>query len=238
MKLILKEYLASLGERDQLDAIVPDLLSQLGLNVFSRPARGTRQDGVDVGAVGSLNGAPEKVYLVSIKAGDLTRKSWDDDSLQSLRRSLNEIRDSYIPNRMPSEHKDKQIVICICIGGDVQERVRPVLEGFIKQNENGRIAYEEWNGDKLAALIEDNFLREDLVPPETRSLLRKSLAMLDQPDTSYRYFASLVGSLAKTDGFNDAQILRAVRQMALCLWIVFSWAQRPKIWSLRTGLRS
>lgn len=44
MKLIIKEYLASLKERDELDAVLPDLLSQLGLNVYSRPARGTRQD--------------------------------------------------------------------------------------------------------------------------------------------------------------------------------------------------
>ena len=49
MKLILKQYLSSLRERGELDAILPDLLSQLGLIVFSRPGRGTRQDGVDVG---------------------------------------------------------------------------------------------------------------------------------------------------------------------------------------------
>src|SRR2546425_632665 len=59
MKLIIREYLGSLRERGELDAILPDLLSQMGLNVYSRPARGTRQDGVDVGAVGSLNGGTE-----------------------------------------------------------------------------------------------------------------------------------------------------------------------------------
>src|SRR6185437_12411164 len=77
MKLIIKEYLASLRERGELDAILPDLLSQMGLNVYSRPGRGTRQDGVDVGAVGSIDGGPEKVYLFTIKAGDLSRATWD-----------------------------------------------------------------------------------------------------------------------------------------------------------------
>ena len=43
MKLIIQEYLASLKERGELDAILPDLLSELGLNVYSRPRRGTRQ---------------------------------------------------------------------------------------------------------------------------------------------------------------------------------------------------
>jgi hypothetical protein len=71
MKLIIKEYLASLKEREELDAILPDLLSQMGLNVFSRPTRGTRQSGVDVAA--AINDGIEKVYLFSIKSGDLTR---------------------------------------------------------------------------------------------------------------------------------------------------------------------
>ena len=133
MKLIIKEYLASLKERGELDVVLPDLLSQLGLNVYSRPARGTRQDGVDVGAVGSLDGEAEKVYLFSIKPGDLTRRDWDGDSAQSLRPSLNEILDSYIPNRMPAEHRGKDIVICIAIGGDVQEQVRPLITGYTSQ---------------------------------------------------------------------------------------------------------
>lgn len=58
MKLILKQYLSSLKEREELDALLPDLLSQMGLNVFSRPGRGTRQDGVDVAAFGSIDGGP------------------------------------------------------------------------------------------------------------------------------------------------------------------------------------
>jgi hypothetical protein len=110
MKLIIKEYLSSLRERGELDAILPDLLSQLGLNVYSRPGRGTRQDGVDVGAVGNLNGGPERVYLFTIKAGDLTRSEWDG-GVQAVRPSLNEILDAYIPTRLPIEHRDKDIVI-------------------------------------------------------------------------------------------------------------------------------
>ena len=37
MKLILRQYLANLRERNELDAILPDLLSQMGMNVISRP---------------------------------------------------------------------------------------------------------------------------------------------------------------------------------------------------------
>jgi len=222
MKLILKQYLSSLRERNELDAILPDLLSQLGLNVYSRPGRGTRQDGVDVGAVGSLDGGAEKVYLFSIKPGDLTRRDWLNESPQSLYPSLTEILYAYIPNRLPAEHRGKDIVVCIGIGGDVQEQVRPQLEGFIAKNTTANITFEQWNGDKLAELIQSNFLREDLLPEHARSLLRKSLALLDEPEASYRHFATLIKSLSAVDDQNDAKRVTAIRQISICLWILFA----------------
>ncbi|MGX2028787.1 hypothetical protein [Methylocaldum gracile] len=225
MKLILKQYLSSLRERGELDAILPDLLSQLGLNVYSRPGRGTLQRGVDVGAVGSLDGGPEKVYLFSIKAGDLTRRDWDGDSDQSLRPSLNEIIDAYIPNRLPVEHRGKNIVICICFGGDIQEQVREQLKGFIDRNTTTKITFEEWNGDKLADLIQSNFLREDLLPEHARSRLRKSLALLDEPKASYKHFFSLIKSLVGVDNRKDVERITVLRQMSICLWILFAWAR-------------
>lgn len=228
MKLILKQYLSSLRERGELDAILPDLLSQLGLNVYSRPGRGTRQDGVDVGAVGSLDGGPEKVYLFSIKPGDLARKDWDSSSVQSLRPSLNEILDAYIPNRLPAEHRGKDIVICIGIGGDIQEQVRPQLAGFITKHTSHNITFEEWNGDKLASLIQSSFLREDLLPEHARSRFRKSVALLDEPEVSHRHFAALIKSLSSVDTPKDAERLTAIRQMSICLWILFAWARESR----------
>ncbi len=225
MKLIIRQYLSSLKERGELDAVLPDLLSQLGLNVFSRPQRGTRQDGVDVAAVGCLDGGPETIYLFSIKPGDLTRKDWSSDSAQSLRPSLDQILDSYIPHRLPAEHKDKRIVICIATGGDVQEQLRPDLQGYTSKNTKGNISYEEWNGDRIANYIQASFLKEDLLPPHARSNLRKSLALLDQPDVSYKHFASLIRSLSTAEGQTDAQTLMAIRQMSICLWILFAWCR-------------
>ncbi len=228
MKLILKQYLSSLRERDELDAVLPDLLSQLGLNVYSRPGRGTRQDGVDVGAVGSLDGGQEKVYLFSIKPGDLTRRDWLNESPQSLYPSLTEILYAYIPNRLPAEHRGKNIVICIAIGGEVQEQIRPQLEGFIAQQTTANITFEEWNGDKLASYIQSSFLREDLLPEHARSRLRKSLALLDEPEASYRHFAALIKSLSAANDQKDSERITAIRQMSICLWILLAWAREAE----------
>lgn len=228
MKLIIKQYLSALRERDELDVVLPDLLSQMGLNVFSRPGRGTRQSGVDVGAVGSLNGESEKVYLLTIKPGDVTRKSWSNDTPQAVRSSLDEIQDAYILNRMPTEHRDKDIVICLCCGGEVQEQVREQWEGYIKQRTTAKLGFQEWNGDKLADLIQSNFLREDLLPEHARSNLRKAVALVDEPEVSYRHFAVLITSLSAVAALDDKLRVMAIRQMSICLWILLTWAREAK----------
>ena len=57
MKIILKEYLASLKERKELDSsVLPNLLAEIGLEVLNLPMLGTRQYGVDIAAVGKIAG--------------------------------------------------------------------------------------------------------------------------------------------------------------------------------------
>jgi hypothetical protein len=224
VNLVIRQYLASLRERGELDAILPDLLSQLGLTVFSRPRRGTRQDGVDVGAVGRVGDGDEKVYLFSIKAGDLTRKEWEGD-VQALRPSLIAILEVYVRNRLPTEHRDKPIVVCVCLGGDVREEVRPDLVAFIEKHSSSTVSFEEWNGDKLASLIQASFLREELLPIGARSSLRKALALLDEPGSSFTHFAALIRSLSGAQDANEAAQVSAIRQMNLCLRILFAWCR-------------
>ena len=116
MKLIFMQYLASLKERGELDALMPDLLSEVGLSVISKPALGTKQHGVDVAAVGALGDGERSVFLISIKPGDLRRKGWDSGE-QSLRTSLNQILDVYIGSRIPKRYKHLPVVVVLCIGG-------------------------------------------------------------------------------------------------------------------------
>lgn len=224
MNLVIRQYLACLRERGELDAILPDLLSQMGLTVFSRPRRGTRQDGVDVGAVGSIDGGEEMVYLFSIKAGDLTRAEWDGNA-QALRASLNAILGPYVRNRLPVEHRGKRIVVCVCLGGDVREEVRPDLVAYFEEQQTDLISFAEWNGDKLAKEIQRSFLREELLPQGARSNLRKALALLDQPESAFGHFAALVRSLIPAPDTAQAAKVTAIRQLSLCLRILFAWCR-------------
>ena len=152
MKLIFTQYLASLKERDELDVIMPDLLSEIGLNVISRPARGTKQHGVDVAAVGTLHGGVRSLYLISIKPGDLRRSGWDTGA-QSLRASLNQVRDVYIQSLRPKRYLHLPVVVVLCLGGDLHEDVRHDVEGYMAANTTHGIEFELWNGDGLAELL-------------------------------------------------------------------------------------
>lgn len=223
MKLLIRDYIASLRERQELDAILPDLLSELGFNVFSRPGRGTAQRGVDVAAVGKDAQGKQRVYLFTVKPGDLTRQEWDGTS-QKVRSSLNEIIDEYIPTRIPAAYRQLKVVIVICLGGDIHEGARSLVTQFTKRHTTRRISFEEWNGDKIAELLLTGVLREELLPKALRSSFQKAVAMVDEPDVAYEHFARLLSSL-REDIETSKDAVRVSRQMYICLWVLFVWAR-------------
>ena len=164
-----------LKERDELDVIMPDLLSEIGMNVISRPARGTRQYGVDVAAVGTLPGSERSLYLLSIKPGNLGRSEWDTGK-QSLRASLNEICDVYIEKHIPKRYKNLPVVVVLCIGGELHEDVQLNVNSYTDRQTTDRISFLVWNGDTLAGLLLSGILREHALPDTWRSDLRKAVA--------------------------------------------------------------
>ena len=225
MKLVIREYLASLKERDELDAVLPDLLTELGFTVYSRPARGTRQYGVDVAAVGPGQDGVKRVHLFSVKSGDLDRSEWNTASPQSLRPSLDEILDHYIGSRIPPEYAKLPIAICLTFGGAIDEQVRAEVTGYMTRNTTPKITFEEWNGDRLAQVILDGILREELLPKPQRSHLRKAAAMVEEPDIALDHFRKLLRALADQPGATPAARLSQARLINTCLWIIFVWAR-------------
>ncbi len=225
MKSIIREYIAGLKERTELDVMLPDLLSELGFTVLTRPSIGTRQYGVDVAAVSPKKWeGGRKLYLFSIKAGDLDRNDWDVGP-QALRPSLNEIKDTYITKHVPSEYKKLEKVICIAVGGEVTEAISPNISGYIDENRTKKRSYQTWNGDRIAGYIAEGILSEKVFEGEARKLLRKSIALLEEPDASFGYFVQLVDAICEPDLSTDKKRVRAIRQLSLATWMLFVWAR-------------
>ena len=225
MKLVIREYLASLRERGELDAVLPDMLTELGFTVYSRPRRGTRQYGVDVAAVGNGRDGVRRVHLFSVKSGDLGRNEWNTASPQSLRPSLDEILDVYVTSRIPPEYAALPIAICLCFGGAIDEQVRAEVTAYMHRYTTERISFEEWNGDFLAEVVLDGILREELLPAPLRSNLRKAVAMVEEPDIALDHFEQLLRALVASAGNRVAERLSQARLINICLWIMFVWAR-------------
>lgn len=224
MKLLLSDYLASLKEREELDAVLPDLLSELGFTILSRPQRGTQQRGVDIAAVGADEDGEKKLFLFSVKAGDLTRQDWDGTP-QALRSSLNEILDVYLATRIQPRYADLKVVICLAFGGGVQEQVQDHLKGFVEKSSTDRVSFDIWNGDKIAGLLLSGVLQEKWLPPALRTSFRKAVALVDEPDVSYQHFSRLARLLREQGEQSAKARVRAARQLNLCTWVLFVWAR-------------
>lgn len=224
MKLIFTEYLASLKERGELDVILPDLLSEIGFTVVSRPAIGTRQYGVDVSAVGIDTGGKRALFLFSIKPGDLRRSDWDVGK-QSLRASLNQILDVYINKLIPKRYAHLPIKVVLCIGGDLHEDVREEVNGYIDAHTHGCISFDLWNGDRLAELLLSGILREKTLPETWSSDLRKSVALVDEPSTCFAHYCRFVSSIDEHCKSNRRARLTAIRQIYLGLWTLYVWSR-------------
>jgi len=224
MKLLIRQYVASLRERGELDAILPDLLSELGYNVISRPMIGTRQYGVDIAAVGKDKDGERKLFLLSVKQGDLTRADWEGTP-QALRPSLDEIRTIYLRLRVPREFQSLKTVICICFGGDVHENVQDNVTGYIEEYSNDRLSFQQWNGDLISGLLIDGILKERLVEPEIRSSFQKAVAMVDEPAVCFEHFTQLVHKLCSKTTKSAKERATIARQLYLCLWVLFVWAR-------------
>lgn len=206
MKQLLKEYLGSLGERDELDSLLPELLSHVGMHVYSEPRTRGRQHGVDIAAAGRFPGDTcDKVYLLSVKAHDLTRATWDG-GVDTLRSSLNEITDTYLSQTLPEEYRNLPKVICICVGGSIVQQVQDDVNGYIKA-QTARfpaLKYQLWDADRIAGLIEQYYISERLLIRSITTKLGRCVALPDEVEYYIANFKDVIkeifesGSAART----------------------------------------
>ena len=226
MKIILKEYLASLRERGDLDkAVLPNLLSELGLQVLNSPMIGTRQHGVDIAAVGKIKGRDTErcLYLFCIKAGNVSRSEWDG-SPQSVYAELNEAREVYVPKLIAKEHAGLPIKICLCCGGEIEETVRINWASYQENHATERLSFEEWNGDLLAEFMMQSLIARELMTDEARRNLQKAVAMVNEPEACYAYTRSFLGNLLSIPPEKKKEQLLALRQAYIGLHTISAWA--------------
>lgn len=188
MRLVIKDYLLQLKEKDELDLLLCDLLLQSGYTTDNIPKTGNRQYGVDIQAHNQ-----NELLLCVVKQGNIDRKMWDDGQ-NSVRQSLNEILDVYLRNLMPIDKK-QNIHIAVVTNGVIEETVRQNWNGFIDRNKtwNGKeLIIEFWGIDDIVDRVEKHLFNEFLFTPHMQTSLRKALYFVGETDYKNIFFEQIV----------------------------------------------
>ena len=188
MRLIIKDYLLQLKEKDELDLLLCDLVFQMGYPTDSRPETGNRQYGVDIRAHNE-----DSVLLCTVKQGNMNRKNWDSDP-NSVRQSLNEIFDCYL-NLYPIQNHQKELHIIVATNGMMDEAVSPNWEGYVRQHtawDGKPVIIEFWNIDKITDCVQRFLLDEHIFDSDMRSLLRRALYYIGEYDYPNKYYEQII----------------------------------------------
>lgn len=226
MKVIVRDYLEALKEDGELDRLLVDLLSQMGLEIQGSPMKGVAQSGVDLWATGKLPGDDEEsVYLVSVKRGNLTRDNWAVGK-QAMLQSLYEIRYDFIPHHIPRRLAGRRIVVCIAIGGKVESNVQQDVKGVVEELErtHPQLRVQKWTGDFIAGLICQYLLTSKLFCGERQRLFFRALAMVQEPEASLHAFRQFVSHLFQ-DTAHRSEWARNARAGILSLAILGQYCQ-------------
>ncbi|MBI3776761.1 MAG: hypothetical protein HY273_14665 [Gammaproteobacteria bacterium] len=227
-RVVLQQYLASMRERDELDLLLPELLTAMGHAVLSRPQRGSRQGGVDCLSEFQTGTGPE-AYLFILKQNDVDRRDFFT-SPQGIEPSVREAKTDYIRTRLPKrfEHAPKHIILVS--NGRMKEVVVQNFASLTKEvSEQPLCDLNFWGDDKLAELIEEHLFHDALLLGDGRSQLRKAIATTDRPDIAIGHIAKFFGDLIGAHSEEAAPTLKTFLKQcsaAMMGWIVFnSWCR-------------
>ena len=174
---IIKQYISSLKEDNELDFIFPILLERMGFRILSTPkqSKGVSQYGRDVVAVKKKDGVPT-LFLFELKgftAKNITDRnlSEKDGLIESLRASkYTTYEDESIPglNKYPRQY-------VFVHNGTVDLNVQPTLNGFIK-TEFPEGNFERWDIEKLTSLFSKYLFDETIIADDGKQSSKERIA--------------------------------------------------------------
>ncbi len=192
LQLVLQNYLASLKERDELDALLPELLIAMGHSVLSRPQVGPAQAGVDILSSYTDAEGNEELYLFIIKFGDIRR----EDLFTGKQAILPSAREAYIDfgkHRLTDGQKAVPKHVVIVSSGVVKQEATSGFAGMADEvNAQPGFTFDFWGIDQLTPLIEKYIFDESLLLANGKSDLRAALAGLEDSQASIHRFVRFI----------------------------------------------
>lgn len=226
MRLVLSHYLESLRERDELDALLPDLLVAMGHSVHSRPQIGVAQGGVDVLSSFPARGNDREAFLFIIKFGNVGREDLYTGK-QAIQPSVREACTDYVRTRLPQslQHGRKRLILLT--NGVVKQEAQSGFSALTEEvAATPNCSLELWGSDQLIPLIEQHLFDESLLLSAGQYHLRSAIATLDDSDASLRRFVQFVDSALTDESPSSTASTTAKKRRFLkrCATAVMGWS--------------
>lgn len=181
---ILREYIESLKEDNELDYIFPILLQAMGFRIVSTPrnSKGQPQHGKDIVAIGyDTNNIIYRWYfeLKGNGAKDITTTNFYAED--GVRDSLLEAKDVAYDCQSIPKFDELPVKIVFVHNGILQANAEPAFNGFIKNNYSD-VNFERWDIERLTLLFSEHLFEECIFADDVcYTLFKKVLVMLDAP---------------------------------------------------------
>lgn len=228
MRLILTEYINSLKEDGELDTLLQDILESYQVKVFSKPEKG-RQNGVDIYAVGKdfEDDNKKKVFLITVKRGDLDRRIWNGDQ-NSVQQSLDEIRTVFVRNNLAPQHKNLPIKIVVAFNGMLKQSVQQNWRGYAESYSD--YTYSLWEIGFFVDNFQNRLLNEQAFSNDVRSLIRKSIIHLENPDYNLSDYSNLLDIIFEQFGKSRSKRhkLKLLNEIHLIVAIIVKYCKEAE----------
>lgn len=208
--IIVKEYLESLTEKNELNRIFPILLESMGFTILSKPTEylGLPEYGKDIVAVGIDEDGHKKRFYFELKGGtdrDITDVNfYGKDGIQD---SLTQASYNKFVSAFP-QFERLPLKIVIVHNGIIKGSVQSTFESFILATQNNLIntSFDRWDISRLTLLFSEKLFGEYLlVDPKTTKLFNRVLVNLDTNDGITSDFVDLLEVILSKEKWKNSK---------------------------------
>ncbi|WP_325918557.1 hypothetical protein [Pseudomonas frederiksbergensis] len=193
IQLVLSHYLSGLRERDELDALLPELLQAMGHSVHSRAQIGVNQGGVDVMSTKEDAQGQTEVFLFIIKFGNVNRNDFYGTQ-QAISPSIRQAYTEYVRNRLQEPLRGLKKRIVLISNGILKQDAQSDYSAISKEvvEFSPLCSLDFWGMDQLSPYIEEYLFDDALLLGKGKSDLRAALAGLEDTQASFSRFVRFV----------------------------------------------
>lgn len=199
--IIIRDYLESLTENEELDSIFPILLESKGFIILSKPKefKGFPQYGKDIVAVGKdfEDGILRRFYF-EIKGGadrHITTQTYNKND--GIRESIIEAKDKNFSSTYDN-FENLPLKIILVHNGEVKANVKDTFEDFIKKefSKSDDLKFERWGISELTKLFSEHLFGAFLLTDQTTTkLFNRALVNLNVSDGISKDYIDLLNLL-------------------------------------------